>query len=459
MLKKGLAEVCAFIRERDGFTVVGHHDADGLAASAIVALALKRLGKRFAIHSTKQLDRDRIGKIAELGDRFIFVDLGSGQAALLGGALAGREFCIIDHHAPSAAIPEPQFNPHLFGADGSMELSAAGAAYFVAKALDARNVSLAPIAIVGAVGDMQDSGGSLVGLNREILKDGESCGEIEVKNDIRLFGRHSRPLTQFLSYCSEPFLPGLTANEEACRQFLHSLGIKLFTDRWLFYADLDDGQKKRLISGLYVYGKQHNVPEYILRTLVGEVYELKREPERTELRDAKEFATMLNACGRHDKPDIGIEVCMGDRGDAFARARTLLQHHRKMLRDGVEWSQKRGAVELKNVYVLDGEKEIKDTLIGVIAGMLYGAQVIRHDKPIVALALDDEGMLKASGRATAALVRQGVNLGAAMREAAAAVGGEGGGHNIAAGARMPPERKKAFIEAVNDVIGKQIRKP
>jgi RecJ-like exonuclease len=77
----------------------------------------------------------------------------------------------------------------------------------------------------------------------------------------------------------------------------------------------------------------------------------------------------------------------------------------------------------------------------------------------VALALDDEGMLKASGRATAALVRQGVNLGAAMREAAAAVGGEGGGHNIAAGARMPPERKKAFIEAVNDVIGKQIRKP
>jgi RecJ-like exonuclease len=455
----GLAEVCDFIREGDDFTIVGHHDADGLAASAIAALTLGGLGKRFSIHTTKQLDRDRIAAINGRGSRFIFVDLGSGQAAMLEKELVGREFCIIDHHVPGAAIPRPQFNPHLFGADGSTELSGSGAAYLVAKAIDDGNVSLAPLAIVGAVGDMQDSGGRLAGLNREILKDGEKAGTIEVKDDIRLFGRHSRPLTQFLSYCSEPFLPGLTADEEACRQFLHDLGIRLFDGRWLYYADLSEQEKKRLISALYVYGKQHGLPEYILRGLVGEVYEFRKEPERTELRDAKEFATMLNACGRHGRPEIGIAVCMGDRSDAFAKARTLLQHHRKMLRDGIEWSQRHGVQELPHIYVLDGGTEIKDTLIGVIAGMLYGAQVIRHDRPVIALALDDEGKLKASGRATAALVRQGVNLGAAMREAAAAVGGEGGGHNIAAGARMPPGQKKAFIEAVNDVIGKQIRKP
>lgn len=455
---KGLADVREFISGRDGFTVVSHYDADGLSAAGIASLFLKRLGKDYKVRCTKQLDAEILADLEKKGERFIFTDLGSGYVSLIEQFLNGKEFCIIDHHEPQKT-DRPHFNPHLFGKDGSSELSGAGAAYLVARELDAKNTDLSFLAIVGAVGDMQDSSGKLVGMNREILLDGERAGVIDVRSDIRLFGRHSRPLTQFLSYSTEPFFPGLTADEDACREFITSLGIPLRDgETWRVYADLSEAEKKRFVSAIYVYGKERNIPEFILRSIVGEVYEFPREPMRTELRDAKEFSTLLNACGRHEHADLGVAVCAGDRGEGLAAARSLLQKHRKMLRDGIEWAQKVGTRTMGSIYVLDCDKNIKDTLVGVIAGMLYGAQVIGQDRPVIALAVDDNGDLKISARATWSLVRRGLDLGAAMRLAAAACNGIGGGHTIAAGARVKPDMKEKFLEEADAIIGKQLKK-
>lgn len=457
---KGIKEVCAFIRERDNFTVVGHYDADGLSASGITGLLLKRLGKKFTIHNTKYPERGKMKEIRSWGNNFIFVDLGSGQLHVLEEELADKEFCIIDHHKPHNESDRPQANPHLSGVDGVNSVSGAGMAYLVARELSKKNKDLSKLAIVGAIGDMQDFDiGKLTGINVEILKEGEESGEVVVKKDLTLFGRHSRPLVQFLSYSADPFLPGLTANEENCRDFLHSLGIPLKAgETWNYYIDLNEDQKKRLISGLYVYGKQHGVPEDALRRLVGSVYEFPKEPERTELRDAKEFSTLLNACGRHDKTEIGVRVCMGDRKEAYQEARSLLQMHRKMLREGIEWAQENIIDEYKNMYVIDAGAKIKDTLIGVIAGMLYGTNVIRNDKPVIAITLNEDGELKISGRGTMHLVRKGLDLGDAMKTVAEKLGGEGGGHNVAAGARLDPKLKKEFLTELDKVMGKQIKK-
>jgi RecJ-like exonuclease len=454
----GLKQVVEFIKERDNFTVVGHYDADGLTASGIAGLMLKRLGKKFTIHNTKYPEKGKMKEIAALGDNFIFVDLGSGQLHIIEEELSDKQFCIIDHHKPHNETDRPQVNPHLSGIDGVNSVSGAGVAYLVARELSAKNKDLAKLAIVGAIGDMQDFDlGHLVGVNTEILKDGIEAGEIRVRKDLTLFGKHSRPLTQFLSYSADPFLPGLTANEDACRDFLHNLDIPLKTgEKWNYYIDLSEEQKKRLISGLYVYGKQHQVPEEALKRLVGEIYEFPKEPERTELRDAKEFSTLLNACGRHDKTEIGVRVCMGDRSEALQEARTLLQTHRRLLREGIEWAQENVIDEYKNMYVIDAGDKIKDTLIGVIAGMLYGTNVIKNDKPVIAVTIDVDKELKISGRATMHLVRKGVDLSDAMRRVAERLGGEGGGHNVAAGARVAPKDKKEFLTELDKIIGKQM---
>jgi len=456
----GLKKVADFIRGNDDFVVVGHYDADGIAASGLMGLLLGRENKKFKIINTTYPESGKMDDVKKAGDNFIFVDLGSGQLHVLEEELADRRFCIIDHHKPHNDTYRPQFNPHLSGLDGANQMSGAGAAYFVAREMSSKNKDLAKLAVIGAVGDMQNfEYGFLIGANQDILRDGISTGEVVVKKDLTIFGRHSRPLAQLLSYSSDPFLPGLTANETACRDFLHSLGLPMKTgEKWNYYIDLADEQKKRLISGLYVYGKQHGVREEYLKRLVGEVYEFPKEPERTELRDAKEFSTLLNACGRQEETEIGVRVCMGDRGKALDDARALLQRHRKMLRDGIEWAQENIIDEYKNIYVIDAGDKIKDTLIGVIAGMLYGTNSLKNNKPVVAITLDEDGELKISGRGTMALVKAGLGLGDAMREAGEKFGGEGGGHTVAAGARIELKYKKEFLDEIDKIIGKQMKR-
>ena len=113
--------------------------------------------------------------------------------------------------------------------------------------------------------------------------------------------------------------------------------------------------------------------------------------------------------------------------------------------------------EREHSYILDAGSRIKDSLIGVVGGMLYSSQAIGTNKPILALTLDEEeNRLKISGRGTRPLVRKGLHLGEAMKEAAQAYGGEGGGHNIAAGAHIPPEKKEEFLKQIDMIIGRQL---
>ncbi len=453
---KGLEEAAEFIRSKDNFHLICHYDADGLSAGGIAYTLLKRLGKKFDFKVVKGLDPSSMDEIMSDEGVFLFVDLGSSSLEVLEEKLEGREVCIIDHHKPSKETSFVHFNPHLSGFDGAVELSGSGATYLVAKKINEENKDLSGIALVGAVGDMQDKNGALVGLNRKILEDAVGEKIIKYSKDIRLYGRFTRPLPQFLAYSFEPAFPGLTANESACYQFLEHLGIEPKRNgKWVYYYELNADEKRKLISGLYVYGRQVGVPDSFLNSLVGEVYELINEKE-VQLRDIKEFSTLLNACGRNGEGEIGVMVCAGDREEYLKKALALLEQHRRNLREAILYVQEeKGVKEKKNIYVLDTDK-IKDTIIGTVAGMLYGAKVIKQNKPIIALSRDDEGMVKISGRGTNYLVRKGLDLGKAMKQVASEFEGAGGGHDVAAGARIKPEYKEQFVEKIDEVIGEQL---
>jgi single-stranded-DNA-specific exonuclease len=454
-LINGAREVADFVEDNDQFVVVGHYDADGLSATGLMNLALEKLGKRYGYINTKQLDSDRIRAVkACKGEHYLFVDFGSGQLDILEDAF--DSFAVCDHHETLGTTDKPHFNAHMVGVNGNDEVSGAGCTYALSRALLGKDaMELSALAVVGAVGDMQDAKhGRLVGTNSELVDEGVKANVVERKEDIRLFGRHSRPLVQFLLYASDPIFPGLTANEEGVKAFLKELCLP--AGPGVYYVDLDEEQKRKLISGLYVYGVREEIPEYLLNNLTGEVYELRSEENKSFVKDARDFSTLLNACGRHDRADIGVGICMGDREKGYKSAVYLLQVHRRMLREGIEWAQEKGVKSMKNIYVLDAGTAIKDSLIGVIAGMLYGAKTIEQDKPVIALSIDENGKLKVSGRATWGMVRKGLHLGKALKASAERFGGEGGGHNIAAGARLAPEDKEGFLEYLDGVVGRQL---
>ncbi len=452
-LQKEAGKCADEIRKYRSVHVVSHIDADGLTSAGIICTALERRDLEYTTCFVKQLDEKALDTIAnESHEIVIFTDLGSGMCEPI---KSRRIHAVIsDHHQPQGNF-EFHLNPHLFGANGSYELSGSGSTYLLASALGG-NKDLSSLAVVGAVGDMQHlKMGQLVGINREILEEGVKEGTLQFKKDLTLFGKQTRPVYKLLQYSSDPYLPGLTGDEKACSEFLNSLNFRNdeLGRRWI---ELETSEKQIIVSGLIRYCLKSGIPSYKIERLVGEVYTLLNEREGQEMRDASEFSTLLNATARYDHAEIGLAVCMGNREEAYEDARKLLAEHRQNLVNGLVYVKEKGVSKLENIQYFDAGSEIKETIVGIIAGM-SSSIVENRDLPIIAFAKSDGGV-KVSARGTQDLIRKGVNLSEAMSIVSAEFGGAGGGHDIAAGATIPENTKEEFVRRLNQFIGEQLRK-
>src|SRR4030065_1553557 len=177
--------------EKDGVIhVFSHLDADGVAAAGIIGKALWRLDAQFRIKVTQWVDDKIINEIiASKPHLVVLTDFGSGYVGLLNEKLPNQKIVILDHHqivGNNTNTGGVQLNPHLHGIDGATDVSGSGVAYFAAKAIDPRNVDLAPIALVGALGDMQDryDQRKLGGLNQLIVDDSVNAKLVSVEKDL-----------------------------------------------------------------------------------------------------------------------------------------------------------------------------------------------------------------------------------------------------------------------------------
>ncbi|WP_049924140.1 DHH family phosphoesterase [Halopiger djelfimassiliensis] len=476
----------------DRVLLASHIDADGLTSAAIAAKALERAGIPFETVFEKQLDADAIAAIAATDyDTVYFTDFGSGQLDIIGDHEDAGDFTpvIADHHQPatidgdgepSRADTEYHLNPLLFGIDGAAELSGAGASYVLARALadvadgsdaavaaDGSGVDTAParsdnrdlaaLAVVGAVGDMQASGGELHGANAKIVDEGVDAGVLETGKDLALYGKQTRPLPKLLEYATDVHIPGISNDERGALRFLDGLDLELKRDgEWRRWSGLTNEEKRTVASALVKRAVSSGVPPKKIDQLVGTAYVLSEEPVGTELRDASEFSTLLNATARYERADVGLGVCLGDRGAALERARTLLCDHRRNLSEGIDLVTREGVTEETNVQWFHAGDRIRETIVGIVAGMAMGNEGISRSKPIVAFAEKSESELKVSARGTHGLVRRGLDLSAVMSEASRAVEGDGGGHDVAAGATVPKGKETEFIERVDEIVGEQL---
>jgi RecJ-like exonuclease len=457
------ATACAKrLHQANSVLLASHIDADGLTSAAIASTGLERAGIDHEIVFKKQLDADEIASIAAREfDAVLFTDFGSGQLDIIAEHEAAGDFdpVIADHHQPADTETEFHLNPLLEGLDGASELSGAGASYLLARALEdgTDNRDLAALAVVGAVGDMQAVGGELVGANRDIVKEGIESGALEEGTDLAFYGKQTRPLPKLLEYASEVRIPGVSSDQAGAVSFLEGLDVDLREDGgWRRWVDLSDDEQQTVASALVQHALKRGVPANKVDQLVGTTYTLVEEPEGTELRDASEFSTLLNATARYERADVGLGVCLGDRTGALDRARTLLQNHRRNLSDGLERVKSNGVERAEYVQYFHAGDEIRETIVGIVAGMALGVDGVDPDRPILAFAPKNDEELKVSSRGTARLVGQGLNLSVVMREASQSVGGDGGGHDVAAGATIPTGEKEAFVDTADDIVAEQL---
>ena len=463
-LQQRAAEACSIIRsnaeERSPVVVVNHFDADGLSAGSIVLAALNRLEVPTHLRVVESLSEKAIEEVDNIESNLVvFADIGSGYLDMISKGLSARRIIISDHHQtlgnPTAAVTH--FNPHLFGFDGSTEISGAGTAYLLAKSLDSRNRELAPMALVGCLGDQQDKGPkrTLRGLNKTILDDAIEARLVEESQDLIFFGRQTRPIHRAIASTTTPFIPGLSNEEDKCLAILDRANIPTkVDDRWRTISDLLIDEKRRLVDMVIQHMISLGLSGEAVLELIGSVYTLTQEDPWTPLRDAREFATLLNACGRMGKPSLGVALGVGDRGASFEEAQEVYAKYKRSLAKYMNWLAKEPSAfkQLGSIVVVRGDGVIDENMTGAVSSLVSASNLFGDSKVTLVITQTKEGSTKVSARATDLLVERGVNLGRILQSLAVNYGGNGGGHAIAAGATIAREGVDNFLEDFRKIV-------
>jgi len=448
------------IQDADAVTVISHIDADGITSEAIMMQACTDAEIPAQSVFVRQLEPMTMKYVPEDSSLKVFIDLGAGQQNLLEERGMGtEEVVIIDHHvAQNVDTPYLQANGQPYG---HTQLSAAGVGYLVAKEMNPGHPHLgilAQNAVVGNVGDMMAREHcGLTGPAREIAADGERAGTIEIlQKELNCYGISTRPLRVCLSFSDDPFIPGISNNEQKAEALLRKLEIEERTagGRQRVWEDLDRNEKSAIINGL---AQQMLATGQDISRLLAEHYIFPDEGRGTPLRNASEYATMLNACGRWARPRVGSDVCAGDRAQAYREGEQMLRHHKRIIREMMEYILDTGTTVLSHIQHIHVGDRFPDTIVGIGAGMALSK--LDYEKPIMVLCYlnDDPELVKVSMRTNTRMVERGIDLQAALMAASEEIGGGGGGHKIAAGAYIPRNAEEGFAERVNRIITEQRR--
>ena len=435
--------------------IISHLDADGLSSAAVMISAMNRSNRFYSLSTVYQLDEEIVkGLVDDSCQVIFFTDLGSGQLRLIKKYLKDKFVFIFDHHQLQDHEPLDNVvhvNPNIFGIDGSKEISGAGVAYLFAKALDSSNVDVAHVALMGAVGDVQEDRGFRK-LNAEILEDAKKAGSVKVIMGLRLFGANTRPLHKLLERSSDHPIPGITGSESSAIAFIQSLGINMKGPAgWVRLIDLTDEELQKLSTAIVLRRLGTEKPEDIL----GPVYILCKEKKGSPLRDIKEFATVLNACGRLEKSSAGIGTCLGNERIKKTSLKVMGQYRRE-IRNSLKWFREtsEGIDKGEGYLIINAGCNVKSTIIGTLASILSNFEEFKKGTFVLSLARRKGGKTKVSLRYSGN--SEGLNLKDVAYEMASSVGGQAGGHYAAAGALIDSAKEKEFVENAKKILENKI---
>ena len=417
--------------------VISHNDADGISSAAIVCATLLRKNKRFQCSMLKGFEEAVVRDTAQGCDLLIISDMGSSSLEFL--ETLPMKVVVLDHHRPERDSNSPRLvhvNPHLFGMDGATSACAASVAMMLSITVSEKNWDLLPIAFGGIVGDRQTIRG-LLGLNKYLGQIGQEKHILELRKGSLL---PSGPLKDSLLNSTDPFISGVSGDPDGVSRLLTETGI---LDS-MTLESLDEAQEMKLSSLVTLRLLNQGATLDNLEEASSEKYFFS---ERKTY--GHELSNLMNACGRSDVTGMGAAVVLGD-AKSLEKAEGLRQDYRKQVLEAVLAVQFKGLKQLDYLqYFFSPVPDVSSDLCGIVMQWIGD-----RDKPTIALS-QKNGDVKISSRANKKMIEAGVDLSYALRTAAAAVGGVGGGHNVASGGKIPAGKEDEFIAMLNKIIGEQ----
>jgi len=429
-----LSNAAGRVRSHNFIHVYSHYDADGLTSAAIVCKALMRTGKEFQVTIFRTLAELQM-EVIEKDDCgcIIITDLGASYIERL-DSLNG-DVIILDHHTLGTTETERAIyaNPHLYGIDGMTSGCGATMSFLFAITMDERNWDLAPVALAGIAGDRQHLSG-MSGLNIFVEEGAKKRGLVEeMPGSLIPFG----DIATELYISTEPYIKGVTGDVDAVSSFLKESGIAPGKT----YMTLTSDEKVRLSSMIAVRLIAQGVTRDKLEETARTRYYLPAWHT-----DAETFSGWINAAGRSNEQGSGILAGMGDH-KALERIREIDAESRKNFLGGIKDAKLN---QMENIQWFDSTSS---GFTGMICGTLMSF-VGDPDKPTIGINCSEESA-NISSRATFPLLDRGVDLADAMKRGCASVGGEGGGHRIAAGGSIKSAKRDEFLKNIDKIIGEQ----
>jgi len=444
------------IDKHETIRIISHLDSDGICAASILLHAFMHENRKYSLSIVQQVNEQLLTDLSrEHYNYYFFTDLGSGQFLKIEKVLMNKKVFILDHHELDVHIANSSIvhvNPHIFGINGSKEISGSGVVYLFCSFLNEKYKSLAHLALIGAIGDVQENQGFLE-LNNEILEEAKKQHKIEVKRGLRFFGMQTRPIHKILEYSTDPFIPDVTGSESGTFNFMAEIGIHPKHKKgWKRMADLTDEDLQRLVAGIIMKRFDQENPEDVL----GNIYILTEEKEGSPFRDAKEFSTLLNACGRLCKPSLGIGVCLGDKQLKKKAIKHMIVYKKEIVK-AMRWydDNKNSPTIIKEngFIIINAQKDILSTMIGTVGSILSKSKKFKEGTYIMSLAQDPYHNTKVSLRVAGKY--KNVDLKKIMIEITSQIKDtEAGGHKEAAGAIIPTSSEGLFIEHAKEILRK-----
>ncbi|MEM4397819.1 MAG: DHH family phosphoesterase [Candidatus Woesearchaeota archaeon] len=445
---KEVSEKFKKIDKSETIRLISHHDADGICSASIMIRALENENYKYNLSIIKQLTEIELKQYQnENFNNYVFTDLGSGQYNLIKKYLAKKTIFIFDHHTFDLNLLKNNseniimVNPHMFNIDGSNEISGSGVSYLFAQTLNEKNKELSYLAIIGSIGDVQENNG-FSSLNKYILDIAINQGKIKIEKNLKYYGLETKPLYYLLAY-GDIYIPNISGKESNAIQFLNDIGIEpKINGKWKKFNDLNEKEKKQLISSIIIKRSTLQEPENI----IGNRYLLVDEPESSPLRDLKEFATLINACGRLEKASLGIGLCLNNP-ELKKKALQLQDEYRKEIINALNWYEKNNSqhiIKSEKYIIINAKNNIMPSIIGTIASIISNSD-IPIGTLVLALAYDNDS-IKASLRIkTSPEKKETLNLRDLLVKLSEKTSCQAGGHKNAAGAIIPKEKEELFI--------------
>ena len=123
--------------------------------------------------------------------------------------------------------------------------------------------------------------------------------------------------------------------------------------------------------------------------VLGQIYILPEEKEESPTRDAREFATLLNACGRMEKASFGIGACLGIKKDKQKAFQTLLEYKKEIV-NAINWyadsKNNSTIIKGKRFIIINAQDKISPNIIGTLASIVAKSNELEENTYIMSLA-------------------------------------------------------------------------